>query len=349
MATRVSGGSARRGDVYLGSPAYADVLVAELARLGAKHPVDVAPGVIVVDAGPLLDPCFALDVLPDAVLVTAKSANDLAGALLDAVGDMPERVHVVLPEVARRGSRALEEHPLAAARVDLADVVDKKRAGRVEKHGVPAVPGLVVTAVLVDAWSAWVSAAVSANADPVPALLAWPSRFPGGRALGEDAKDAPSSAHRKLDEALLWLEREPGPDDMVLDLGAAPGGWSWVALQKGARVWAVDRADLSPDVARHERLTHVKADAFTWTPERMPTWLLCDVIAEPERSLDVAKRALTSRSLKGLVVTLKLKQPVSLKLLDEARAVAQRTQGFFGRCKHLAANKLEVTLMMRRA
>ena len=147
----------------------------------------------------------------------------------------------------------------------------------------------------------------------------------------------------------MWLEREPGPDDMVLDLGAAPGGWSWVALQKGARVWAVDRADLSPDVARHERLTHVKADAFTWTPERMPTWLLCDVIAEPERSLDVAKRALTSRSLKGLVVTLKLKQPVSLKLLDEARAVAQRTQGFFGRCKHLAANKLEVTLMMRRA
>ncbi|MBI4362594.1 MAG: RlmE family RNA methyltransferase [Euryarchaeota archaeon] len=36
------------------------------------------------------------------------------------------------------------------------------------------------------------------------------------------------------------------PGDMVLDLGAAPGGWSQVAAQRGARVVAVDRAEMEP-------------------------------------------------------------------------------------------------------
>jgi 23S rRNA (cytidine2498-2'-O)-methyltransferase len=96
-------------------------------------------------------------------------------------------------------------------------------------------------------------------------------------------------------------------------------------------------------------LTHVRADAFKYVPERAPTWLLCDVIAEPERSLDVAKRALEKKNLRGLVVTLKLKNPVSLAVLDAARALCKRTPGFFGRCKNLVANKLEVTLLLERA
>jgi 23S rRNA C2498 (ribose-2'-O)-methylase RlmM len=121
--------------------------------------------------------------------------------------------------------------------------------------------------------------------------------------------------------------------------------------ERGARVVAVDRARLDPKIVARagDRLTHVRADAFTYVPERRPTWLVCDVIAEPVRSLDVARRALESRVLNGLVVTLKLKRPVDLAILAAARAVAMRTPGFFGRCKNLVANKLEVTLMMKRA
>ena len=131
-------------------------------------------------------------------------------------------------------------------------------------------------------------------------------------------------------------------------LGAAPGGWSWVALQGGARVTAVDRAALDPQIAAHARLTHVRADAFKYTPDRWPSWLLCDVIAEPDRSLDVARRAVTHDAVRALVVTLKLKRPPALDIVSRARAIARTTPGWIGRVKNLVANKLEVTMMMRR-
>ncbi|HEY4220287.1 MAG TPA: SAM-dependent methyltransferase [Myxococcota bacterium] len=333
--------------MYLGSAGHGHTLMAELAHLGARHPSEVEPGLVVVDAGALVDPCFARQVLAGATRVSAPHGNDLAAALLDTVSarDLPDSAVVITPEMERRGSHALEEHPLAAAQANLASVLEAKIVGRRAKHGI-APSGLVLECVLVDAWAAWVSVRATSSA---PALLSWPSPFSGGRALGEDARDAPSSAHRKLDEALAWLGAGPGPGDVVLDLGAAPGGWSWVCLQRGASVIAVDRADLSPDLLKHPLLTHVRADAFKYVPERAPTWLLCDVIAEPERSLDVAKRALEKKNLRGLVVTLKLKNPVSLAVLDAARALCKRTPGFFGRCKNLVANKLEVTLLLERA
>jgi 23S rRNA (cytidine2498-2'-O)-methyltransferase len=182
----------------------------------------------------------------------------------------------------------------------------------------------------------------------VPALLAWPSPFRGGRALDEAARNAPSSAHRKLDEALLWLGASPGEGDLVVDLGAAPGGWSWSCLQRGARVIAVDRADLDDNVKSHPRLVHARKDAFTFVPDEVPTWLVCDVIAEPERSLEVIAHALTSTKLKALVVTVKLKRPVSMAVLARARALAQGRAGFHGRAKNLAANKCEISVMMKR-
>lgn len=347
-------GGPTTGDLYLGGPGYTDVLRAELASLGARvdDKSEVAPGVLAA-RGTLLDPCFARQVLPAARLVTDTTANELAATILDVAGAagaslLPEDAEVTLPEMPRRGSQALDEHPLTAARGELEDVLRKKIAGRREKHGAPPATGHVLRVFLVETWGAWVS--VSRRLEGPP-LLAWPSPFPGGRALGaigEEARDAPSSAHRKIDEALAWLGAEPGPGDLVLDLGAAPGGWSWACLQRGAQVVAVDRADLHDEVARHPRLTHVRADAFRYVPERQPTWLICDVIAEPERSLDVATRALASPALRALVVTLKLKRPAKLDVLKKARALARTTPGFFGRAKNLVANKLEVSLMMRR-
>lgn len=348
------------GDIYLGGPHVADLLALELAALGAKDASEIAPGVLVTRARTaLLDPAFARQVMPAARLVTLEDskasggANALALALLELVSSAgaalaPEDIEVTLPEVARRGSRALEEHPLAAARSELADVLQKKIAGRRIKHAdTPPPTGHRARVLLVEPWSAWLSVAGAPNG---PALLAWPSPFPAGRAFEQEVQsDAPSSAHRKLDEALAWLQAGPVEGDIVLDLGAAPGGWSYAALQRGARVIAVDRAHLDEHIARHPRLEHVRADAFSYVPEHQPTWLLCDVIADPARSLALVERALTSTALKGLVVTLKLKRPVQLDVIARARAIARCTHGFFGRSKSLAANKLEVTMMMRRA
>ena len=58
--------------------------------------------------------------------------------------------------------------------------------------------------------------------------------------------DAPSSAHRKLQEALIWLNETFRQGDVVWDAGAAPGGWSFEALKAGAKVYAIDRGKMDP-------------------------------------------------------------------------------------------------------
>jgi 23S rRNA (cytidine2498-2'-O)-methyltransferase len=343
MASRGKPDGPSAGDLYLGAPTVVDVLIDEIKSLRSTTPEEIAPGIVVVPPGKIVDPAFARQVMPDAKRLREANANSLAAGLLD--GDvLPDSAEVVLPEMARRGSHALEEHPLAAAAAELDDVLKKKIEGRREKHG-DAPSGLKLRVLLVDTWTAWRTMEKPLD---VPPLLAWPSPFPGGRALGEEPKNAPSSAHRKLDEALAWLGAKPGEGDVVIDLGAAPGGWSWVALQNGAKVIAIDRADLDPNIAKHERLTHVRADAFKYVPDRWPQWLLCDVIAEPQRSFDLAKNAVTHDPVKALVITLKLKKPVQLDVVNRARAFVRTTPGFIGRVKNLVANKLEVTLMMKR-
>ena len=60
--------------------------------------------------------------------------------------------------------------------------------------------------------------------------------------LVEDKIGPPSRAYLKLWEALVRLRRWPQPGERCLDLGASPGGWTWVLATLGASVVAVDKA-----------------------------------------------------------------------------------------------------------
>ena len=131
----------------------------------------------------------------------------------------------------------------------------------------------------------------------------------------------------------------------MVDLGAAPGGWTSLALARGARVIAVDRGAMSPELVGHPRLEILREDAFAFVPDLQPTFLFCDVIAEPSRTFALLERALTWPALKGAVVTLKLKRPLDTQVLAMARALSKRAPRHFGRTKNLVANKCEVTAM----
>ena len=101
--------------------------------------------------------------------------------------------------------------------------------------------------------------------------------------------DAPSRSALKLEEALLVLltgaerERLLQPGMRAADLGAAPGGWSWVLARNGLRVTAIDNGPLRPQLLEDGRVEHLRADGFGWQPPQPLDWMVCDMVEQPSR------------------------------------------------------------------
>ena len=70
---------------------------------------------------------------------------------------------------------------------------------------------------------------------------------------------------------------------------------------------AVDRSPLRADLMRHSRLTFHQGDAFKFRPEGPVDWLLCDVIAAPERSIELLLDWVRRKLARHFIVTIKFK------------------------------------------
>ena len=109
-------------------------------------------------------------------------------------------------------------------------------------------------------------------------------------------KDAPSRSALKLEEALLVLldaeERQRLLKEGMVgaDLGAAPGGWTWVLTRNRIRVTAVDNGPLHPYLLASGMVQHLRADGFSWQPPHPLDWMVCDMVEQPRR---VAERMAT--------------------------------------------------------
>ena len=133
----------------------------------------------------------------------------------------------------------------------------------------------------------------------------WP--FPKGEVPVASDKAAPSRAFAKLVEAEQRLGLRIAAGETCVDLGACPGSWSYVALNRGARVIAVDRSPLREDLMANPRMAFHSGDAFKFTPDATVDWLLCDVIAAPERSVELVLNWVRSRRCRRFIVTIKFK------------------------------------------
>jgi len=157
------------------------------------------------------------------------------------------------------------------------------------------------------------------SVDPAPGPYARRtivSGFPGGEIPVAVDKSAPSRAFAKLLEAELRLGHRIETGERCVDLGASPGSWTYVALNRGARVVAVDRSVLREDLMRHPKLTFHSGDAFAFEPEAPVDWLLCDVIAAPERSIGLVRSWLKSGWCRKFIVTIKFKGTEGYGVLD---------------------------------
>jgi len=98
-----------------------------------------------------------------------------------------------------------------------------------------------------------------------------------------DAADANMRAAWKLREVIGF-----GLDGGALvkagyavDVGAAPGGWTACLAAAGARVAAVDPADLDPAIAALPNVTHARCKIEDWTLDEAPRALVCDANVHP--------------------------------------------------------------------
>lgn len=166
------------------------------------------------------------------------------------------------------------------------------------------------------------------------------SPFPHGEArFVEDREAPPNRAYLKLWEALTLIGRHPGPGELCLDLGASPGGWTWVLQQLGARVIAVDKAPLEPRIAALPGVETRQVSAFSLDPRKSEPvdWLCSDVVCYPARLLAFVQRWLEAGTCRNFVCTLKFQGATDH---DTARAFAAIPGS---RLMHLHHNKHELT------
>ncbi len=163
------------------------------------------------------------------------------------------------------------------------------------------------------------------------------SPFVNGACLfEEDHIGPPSRAYLKLWEALARYGCWPGPGETCLDLGAAPGGWTWVLASLGASVIAVDKAAIEPRVAAMPGVTQRLISAFALAAEPVD-WLVCDVIAYPARLLALVQRWIADGNTRHVICTLKFQGETDHEAADAFAAIPD------SQMLHLSYNRHELT------
>lgn len=168
------------------------------------------------------------------------------------------------------------------------------------------------------------------------------SPFPNGEArLVEDRTGPPSRAYLKLYEALVLARRWPRPRETCLDLGASPGGWTWLLAQTGASVVAVDKAPLDAQVARLGNVRWHDGSAFTLDPTHHDPvdWVCSDIICYPERLLRLVQRWLDAGTARNMICTIKFQGATDHAVVRDFAAIAG------ARVLHLHHNKHELTFL----
>jgi 23S rRNA (cytidine2498-2'-O)-methyltransferase len=236
---------------------------------------------------------------------------------------------------------------VALVEQELLALLEQRRKRAFRRHHAELAPAsldasvLLVQMLLVERERLLVSAAAPR---PLPRggfdLAPWPA---GAPPVADD-RAPPSRAYRKLEEAFQWMGAAPRPGETCVDLGAAPGSWTYAAARRGAAVFALDRAPLAPAVASLRGVTAVAGDAFKYEPPRPVDWLLSDIVCAPDRAIALVEAWLPRA--RHLVVTIKFKGRDQYGTLAALAPILDRARPSFARVKQLAQNKNEVTAMI---
>jgi 23S rRNA (cytidine2498-2'-O)-methyltransferase len=160
---------------------------------------------------------------------------------------------------------------------------------------------------------------------------AWPMGIPRLKS----PRSAPSRSTLKLEEAFLTFvddpERDLKPGMTAVDLGAAPGGWTWQLVRRHIRVTAIDNGPLDAALLESGIVEHLKADGFRYRPAKPVDWLVCDMVEQPARIAglvaDWAGLGLCRHAVFNLKLPMKKRYEETLRCRDIIEAKLARAGG----------------------
>ncbi|MDV7210904.1 23S rRNA (cytidine(2498)-2'-O)-methyltransferase RlmM [Azotobacter beijerinckii] len=184
---------------------------------------------------------------------------------------------------------------------------------------------------------------------------AWPMGIPRLKF----PRAAPSRSTLKLEEAWhQFIPREAwdlrlAPGMTAVDLGAAPGGWTWQLVNRHIKVTAVDNGPMAPSLMDSGLVEHVRSDGFVFRPRRPVDWMVCDIVEKPARTAALIETWLGEGLCREAVVNLKL--PMKQRYAEVRRLLERIGDGLAARgvkasiaCRQLYHDREEVTCHLRR-
>ena len=157
----------------------------------------------------------------------------------------------------------------------------------------------------------------------------------------EDREGPPSRAYLKLWDAFTVTGNIPQPGQRCIDLGACPGGWTWVLAKLGCEVISVDKAPLDPSVMAMPGVSYQQESAFGLDPAAIGPvdWLFSDIICYPARLLTLVERWMKSGLVRNFCCTIKFQGETDYETAAAFAAIPGSS------LRHLSHNKHELTWM----
>jgi 23S rRNA (cytidine2498-2'-O)-methyltransferase len=159
-----------------------------------------------------------------------------------------------------------------------------------------------------------------------------------------------SRSEFKLEEAARYFSIRIDKGTRVLDIGAAPGGWSRYCLRRGASVVAIDAASMDAGLIKEfPRLTHIQKNSDRIEEKSIVDMgkfdiLLLDMNISQDKSTEIAKRFSVLLPKGGiLLMTVKLVDERIARHIGNARELMSE-QFESIKLKKLPHNRKEVTL-----
>lgn len=182
-------------------------------------------------------------------------------------------------------------------------------------------------------WTLWEKDIILASPD-------CSSVFPDGViTFHENKVEPPSRAYLKLWEVFTRFSFVPSYKDLCIDLGASPGGWTWVLAKLGSNVISIDKAPLASHISSLPNVEHYTGSGFGFTPLHIGNvdWIFSDMACYPDKLYHFIQPWIINKKCHTIICTLKLQGKPNNSTLSCFKKIKSSY------LTHLSYNKHELT------